>query len=157
MLENWRANVDLQVIIDQNACAWYMARYVAKGEARSKQALEILHSCASRLQDDEQVSTPIKKAVIKVAGDQDLGAQETARMLLSLPLVRYNYNFVTVCLENSRKVVFQNDREHGEVLQKSVIEEYANRTTDSRYKGLPQLNLMQYVSQYNRVRIEIWK
>ena len=25
MLENWRANVDLQVIVDKNACAQYMA------------------------------------------------------------------------------------------------------------------------------------
>ena len=156
MLENWTANVDMQVIVDQNGCARYMAKYVAKGEPRSKQALEILRSCVSRLQDDEQVSTAIKKAVIKVAGDQDMGAQETAHVLLSLPLVGCTYNFVTVCLENSRKVVLEND-EHGETLQNSVIVEYANRTSDSRYKGLSQLNLMQYVSQYNRVRTGIRK
>ena len=41
--------------------------------------------------------------------------------------------------------------------RESVIEEYANRTSDSRYKGLSQLNLMQYVSQYNRVRTGIRK
>ena len=74
-----------------------------------------------------------------------------AHMLPTL-LVGCINNFVTVCLENSRKVVFEND-EHGEVLQKSVIEVYANRTTDSTYKGLSQLNLMQYISQYNRVKM----
>jgi hypothetical protein len=26
MLENWRANVDLQVIVDEKACARYMAK-----------------------------------------------------------------------------------------------------------------------------------
>ena len=93
-----------------------MAKYATKGEPRSKQASKILCSCVSRLQDDEQVSTAIKKAVIKVAGDQYMGAQETAHMLLSLPLVGCTYNFVIV-LENSRKVVFEND-EHGEVLQR---------------------------------------
>ena len=67
MLENWRANVDLQVIVDQNACARYIAQYVAKGEPRSRQASEILHYCVSIFQDDEQVSTAIKKGVIKVA------------------------------------------------------------------------------------------
>ena len=42
-------------------------------------------------------------------------------------------------------------------MQKSVIEEYANHMSDSRYEGLSQLNLMQYVSQYNRVRTGIRK
>ena len=31
MLENWRANVDLQVIVDKNACARYIGKYAAKG------------------------------------------------------------------------------------------------------------------------------
>ena len=74
MLENWRANVDLQLIIDQNACARYMVKYAAKGEPISKQASEVLRSCVSRLQDDEQVSTAVKKAAIKVAGDRDMSA-----------------------------------------------------------------------------------
>ena len=56
MLENCRANVDLQVIVDRNACARYMAKYAAKGKPRSKQASEILGSCISRLQDNDQVS-----------------------------------------------------------------------------------------------------
>jgi hypothetical protein len=30
MLENWRENVDLQVIVAENACARYMAMYAAK-------------------------------------------------------------------------------------------------------------------------------
>ena len=68
-----------------------------------------------------------------------MGAQQTAHMLLSLPLVGCTCNFVTVCLGNSRTVVFENDDEHGEVLHKSVIEEYANPTTDSRYKACRRL------------------
>ena len=35
MLKNWRANVDLQVIVDEKACARYMAKYAAKGEPRN--------------------------------------------------------------------------------------------------------------------------
>ena len=81
MLENWRANVDLQVIIDKNACAWYMAKYAANGESRSKQASEILGSCMSRVQDNNQASSAIKKGIIQAAGDRDMAAQETAHML----------------------------------------------------------------------------
>ena len=32
MLQNWRANIDIQVIVDVDACARYMAKYAAKGE-----------------------------------------------------------------------------------------------------------------------------
>ena len=36
MLQNWRANIDIQVIVDAQACARYMAKYAAKGEPRTK-------------------------------------------------------------------------------------------------------------------------
>ena len=33
MLQHWRANVDLQIIVDVQACARYMTKYAAKGES----------------------------------------------------------------------------------------------------------------------------
>ena len=106
MLENWRANVDFQVIVDENACARYMTKYAAKGEPRSKSASEVLKLSVSSLRNDDQVSSAIKKTMIQVAGDRDMAAQETAHMLLNLPLVGCTYSFITICLENSRKVIF---------------------------------------------------
>ena len=74
--------------------------------------------------------------------------QETAHMLLSMPLTGCPYSFVTVSLDNGRKVVINNGNQRDEVLQKSTIEEYGKRSTaNSRCQGLSQLNLMQYVSQ----------
>ena len=153
MLENWRANVDLQVIIDKNASAHYMAKYAAMGKPRSKQASEILGSCMSRLQDNDQVSLAIKKAIIQVAGDRDMAVQETPHMLLSMPLTGCTYSFVTVSFDNSRKVVIENHNQSNEVL---TIEEYGKRSTaNSRCQGLSQLNLMQYVSHYITYRSHI--
>ena len=158
MLENWRANVDLQVIVDEKACARYMTKYAAKGEPRSKSASEILKLSVSSLESADQVSSAIKKAMIQVAGDRDMAAQETAHMLLSLPLVGCSFSFVTVCLENSRKVILDEENQGDEVLQKSVLQDYGERATlSSRYTGLSQLNLMQYVSQYSKVRGELTK
>ena len=59
-----------------------MAKYAAKGEPRSKSASEILKLSVSSLQNDDQVSLAFKKAIIQVAGDRDMAAQETAHMLL---------------------------------------------------------------------------
>ena len=50
LLQNWRANVDIQIIVDVDACARYMAKYVAKGEPRSQSASEIFKSSVSRLE-----------------------------------------------------------------------------------------------------------
>ncbi len=92
--------------------------------------------------------------MIQVAGDRDMAAQETAHMLLSLPLVGCSFRFVTVCLENSRKVILDEENQGDEVLQKSVLQDYGERATlSSRYTGLSQLNLMQYVSQYSKSEV----
>jgi hypothetical protein len=156
MLENWRANVDLQVIIDEKACARYMTKYAAKGEPRSKSASDILKLTVSSLQSNDQVSSAIRKAMIQVAGDRDMAAQETAHMLLSLPLIGCSFSFVTVCLENSRKVILDPENEADDVLQKTVLKDYGERTAvKSRYTGLSQLSLMQYVSQYTKFRGEL--
>ena len=127
MIENWRANLDMQVIVDENACARYMAKYAAKGEPRSKSAAEILKTCMEKLQNDDQVSSAIKKGMIQIAGDRDLAAQETAHMLLGLPLMGCTYSFVTVSLDNSRKVAVGDENESAEVLRMATIPEKGKR------------------------------
>ena len=108
-----------------------MAKFAAKGEPHSKQASEIWGSCMSRLQDNDQMSSAIKKAIIQEAGDRDMAAQETAGC---------TYSFVTVSLDNSRKVVIDNENQTDEVLQNSTIEECGKRSTgNSSCQGLSQI------------------
>ncbi|CAB4005609.1 ATP-dependent DNA helicase PIF1-like [Paramuricea clavata] len=149
MLENWRANVDLQVIVDEKACARYMAKYAAKGEPRSESASEILKLSVSSLQNDVQVSSAFKKAMIQVAGDRDMAAQETAHMLLSLSLVGCTFSFVTISLDNGRKVNIDAENEGDEVLQKSALQEYAERT--KLKNEFAEENVFRYSDETDRV------
>ena len=55
-----------------------------------------------------------------------MAAQETAHMPLSMPLTGCTYSFVTVALDNSRKVVIDNENQSDEVL----------KTGNSRCQGL---------------------
>ncbi len=103
--------------------------YAAKGGPRSKSASEILKLSVSSLESTDQVSSAIKKAMIQVAGDRDMAAQESAHMLVSLPLVGCSFSFVTVCLENSRKVILDEENQGDEVLQKTVLQDYGEQTT----------------------------
>ena len=104
MLQHWRANVDLQVVVDVDVCARYMAKYVSKSEPRSKPATGILKDCVDRLQDTDQAASALKKAMIQVAGERDMGAQETAHLLLQEPLYRCTYSFVPVSLDGNRRI-----------------------------------------------------
>ena len=51
MLQHWRANVDLQAIVDTDQCIRYMAKYATKCEPRSQSATEILSLCVNKLRD----------------------------------------------------------------------------------------------------------
>jgi hypothetical protein len=44
MLENWRANVDMQIIIDHHAAVQYMVKYASKGEKTSVDAYKLFKS-----------------------------------------------------------------------------------------------------------------
>ena len=43
-LQNWHANIDIQVIVDAQACACYMVKYAAKGEPRLKDVQSFFQS-----------------------------------------------------------------------------------------------------------------
>ena len=82
MPQHWRANVDLQVIVDTDQCIRYMAKYAAKSEPRLQSASEILSFYVNRPSNTDMATSALRRAMIQVAGERDLGSQETARMLL---------------------------------------------------------------------------
>lgn len=78
MLQNWCANVDLQVFIDVEACAKYLAKYVTKGEPTSMSAYAIFASCVAKLSDNDNHLTTLQSLMLHVVGERDFSAQETA-------------------------------------------------------------------------------
>ena len=101
MLQNWRANVDLQIIIDVEACARYMAKYAAKGEPKSMSATAIFATCVGKLSDHHNPLTALRSSMLRVVGERDFSAQETAHMLKGLPLYSCTYSFVCISLDGS--------------------------------------------------------
>ena len=131
----------LQVIVDVNACARYMAKYAAKGEPRSQPVSAIFKSCVYRLRTNSDSCTALRSAMMRSVGERDFSAQETGHMLLSLPLVSCTYTFVTVSLDASRRL--REDRGvTGELLVASVLDHYAVCT------DLLELNSYTFISQY---------
>ena len=70
--------------------------------------------------------------------------------LLSLPLFSCTYNFVSINLDGGRKLT-DNQQSSNFEIEPSILEVYASRDS------LPNLNLIQFVSQYSYYRGELRK
>ena len=128
MLQHWRANVDLQAIVGTDQFICYMAKYATKGEPRSQSATEILSVCANRLNNTDMASSALRRAMIQVVGERDIGSQETAHMLLGKPLYCSTFSFLCVSLDGSRRVRTGqdgDDNQGDEALDLSVLDHYA--------------------------------
>ena len=106
LLKYWRANVDVQAIVDIEDCVRYMTKYAAKAETTSQTAKQIFHSCINNHSLTSQTSSVIKSAMIKSIGERDFSAQETAHMLLGLPLYSCTYTFATLAIDDTKTCKF---------------------------------------------------
>ena len=140
LLQNWRANVDIQIIVDVQVCARYIAKYIAKGEPRSRSVSAIFSQAVNTLNDNSTSRSMLRSIMICAAGERDYSAQETAHMLLSLPLVSCTYNFITISLNGERRI--QSDESGELLLQQSNVDQYSTRTLHL------DLSLIQFFSRY---------
>ena len=155
MLQNWRANVDLQVIVDMTACARYMAKYVSKCEPHSKAMDTIYADCVNKLGQSNKPMSAFKKAMIQVAGERDFGAQETAHILQSLPLYSCTFYFVTLSLDGSRPIQTDTQTPEDSSTKPSILETYMNRVQYQESFPNMSLNIIEFVSKYTVSKNEL--
>ncbi|CAB4010748.1 ATP-dependent DNA helicase PIF1 [Paramuricea clavata] len=103
-LQGWRANCDIQVILDHHACVEYLSKYAAKGESRSFSLDDAFNKVINSVNSDVDSAKAVKKIMIKTLGERDIGAQETMHLLLSLKLYMSSFNVIPVNLNPSRRV-----------------------------------------------------
>ena len=153
MLQNWRANVDMQIIVDADACARYLTKYAAKGEPISKQASTILANTMEQLRETDNTSSVLKRAMIQVAGERDISSQETSHMLLSTPLYGCTFQFITVSLDNSRQLQLNDEENTDQPIKTSLMDHYATREQhEQRFPGISQLNLAKFASEFHATK-----
>ena len=85
-LPGWRANCDIQIIIDHHDCVEYLAKYAAKSEPKSPVLCHTFNSIMQNVDKCIAPHTAIKRVIMKTLGERDFGAQETMHLLLSLKL-----------------------------------------------------------------------
>ena len=103
-LQGWRANCDIQVVIDHYACVEYLTKYAAKGEPRSPILKQAFNSIVQNVDSNTDPRRAIKKVVMKSLGERDYAAQETMHHLLSLKLHSSSFKVMPMVLNGSRRV-----------------------------------------------------
>ena len=91
--------------------------------------------------------------MIKVVGERDFGAQETAHILQSLPLYSCTFKFVTVSLDGVRTDT-QIPEESS--TKPSMLETYMNRVQyKDIFPNIMSLNIIEFVSNYTLSKNEL--
>ena len=151
LLQFWRANVDVQTIVDIEDCVRYMTKYAAKAETKSQTAKQIFKTCVNKLTHTSQACNAVRSAMIKSIGERDFSAQETAHMLLGLPLYNCTYTFTTLILDDSKTTEIQHTSSGTSLSPKlSIVQFYSQRcqhgsNNDDR---VMQMNLLTYSSHF---------
>ena len=157
-LQGWRANCDIQVVIDHYACVEYLTKYAAKGEPRSPVLKQAFNSIMQNVDSATDPRRAIKKVVMKSLGERDYAAQETMHHLLSLKLHSSSFKVIPVSLNGSRRVRDTSSIEEGEsCTDYSLLDVYANRQQYSTSSEVNNMNFVKFVTTYNVVKEELTK
>ena len=154
MLQHWRANTDLQPIVDTEAAARYLCKYAVKGERRSHDAHAILNSCVGQSDDHNYTRSVLRRFMLRAVGQRDFSAQETAHLLMSEPLYACSFGFVTLSLNGSRLVLKTLGTDDGrQATSPSALEDYADRSRhENEFPDVTNINLVTFVANYSSYR-----
>ncbi|XP_066914869.1 uncharacterized protein [Clytia hemisphaerica] len=143
-LQSWRANCDIQIILDHNACLNYIAKYASKAEKISDVAKEAFTSVIGNLSGKETSGNIFRKLIIKSVGERDFSAQEVMHQIMSLKLHCSSFDVVSCSLEGSRQMKIDND---GVETKTSFLDDYASRYVYEDNE-IRQSNLIDFVSNW---------
>lgn len=81
-LQGWRANCDIQVIIDCHSCLEYIAKYASKAEKISSVAKEAFTSILCESWNQNSGKSTLRKLMMKAVGQRDMSIQEVMHHIL---------------------------------------------------------------------------
>ena len=152
-LQGWRANCDIQVVIDQYACTQYLTKYAAKGEPKSAMLTETFGSVLKHTDKDSDAQKTMKKIAMRTLGQRDFSAQETMHLLLSLKLYSTSFNVIPVNLHGSRRINSNQQNELAPCTKDSILDVYAKCLKHIKdFPDVIQVSLMEFIEKYKLVK-----
>ena len=149
-IQNWRANCDMQLILDWRACSSYLAKYSAKAEKQSKHINQILGKILKQTHS-LNISSTFRKMMIATMGQVDRSHQETVHLLMAddMKLVQHEQWEFTLChLKNDKEIKpCMIDGKRSFQIKKTIIDFYAERSKEE-----DDLNLHRFIQKWQIVR-----
>ena len=132
VLKCWKANHDIQYVVDAYACVMYVASYVLKAE---KTMGELLKQ-AAKDSEDQNIRGQLKKAGSVFLTHREVSAQEVVYRVLGLPLRKTSrkVTFINTAPKDRRvRMLLPKDKIQGkddedeDVFSKNIIDKYQER------------------------------
>ena len=153
ILKAWRANIDIQFIIDAYACVMYVASYMTKDEKGMGELLK--QTCKEHR--DKDIKTMLRKVGAAFLTHREISAQEAAYRILSMPMKKTSRKvvFVNTDVKSSRPAVLKNneqlaglDDNDEDIFQKSLLDRYEYRPNSLENMCLAEFASL-YTTDYN--------
>jgi hypothetical protein len=103
-LSAWRANMDIQFVLDVYACAIYIVSYISKAQKGMSELLRT--ACEEARQGNASIKQQVRDVGNQFLNNVEISAQEAAYIVLQLPMRK-----------SSRQVVFINTSPPGDRVQ----------------------------------------
>ena len=138
----WRANVDMQPVLDREAARRYISKYASKPEALSDSYHAALQGFCNQIPLGQPAECAVQSLFARMAADHDISAQEAVHLLLGESLVGCSRSFVNLNGEVDAPRLLREpfDRdESDDAFEQSFFSHYQNRPA-----YLAQLNAVQF-------------
>ena len=148
-LQGWRANCDIQIILDYHACLEHLVKYTSKAEPKMSFVVKTAFtSVVHKMIDTSDVDSTIKQLMLKTVGQRDYSIQGVMHHLLSLKFVSATHEVVTASLDGSRRITIQNGCQS--CTSPSIFDIYAEREKYIHLDAqLLQYNFCKFVSTFS--------
>ncbi|KAJ7769637.1 hypothetical protein DFH07DRAFT_714431, partial [Mycena maculata] len=146
----WRANIDIKPVMSKDAALNYITKYATKAEQQAPGFPELLDSVVKQMGEGGTAQSACQKFLNKMLGERTYSAQETAHLLLGIPLVRTSVSFQTLFLDKEGSMRELEDEDE-EALEGDDTDEGGGGR-----RNMQQLSLQEVFEQYTWRRNE-WR
>ena len=152
-LQGWRANCDIQVVIDHHKCVEYLSKYAAKSEPRSPLLTDTFNSVINNTHCKLEPQKAMKKIIMKTISQRDFSVQETMHLLLSLKLYSTTFTVLPVSLNGSRRIKPNVADTSLPCTTDSLLDIYANRGKfQNDFPDVHNLNFADFAAKFKIVK-----
>ena len=151
LLKAWRANMDIQFVLDPYACAVYILSYITKGQRGMSKLLR--KACEEAKEGNKNIVNKVRHIGNKFLNAVEISAQEAVYLVLQMPLRRSSreFQFINTSDPDERTFLLKSMDKIKELPDNSIDIESDNiiKRYQRRPKQMENVCLADFVAWYN--------